>query len=145
MSSLWVARRFLQPVSRGGTQSKDGSTHTCSVGALVRLGGIGRCSWLDSFSHVGIRAGNVLAGKTRETWQVVIEAIQPHGTVVGGQTPFSNNHWTKGSFHIGNSTLLAACIRVKSNARIGIAPSLINVCIQRTFGTPGQVEEEEMC
>ena len=112
-------------------ETKARTTHTSSKRPLNRLA---RIDWSSRLlgSHVRVTAGNVFAGQTRETRQIVIETIQPHGTIVRRQGPFPNNDRTEFTLHLGNDVLLAACVSVKVITRRRVIPRLVNVSIQST-------------
>mmetsp|Transcript_35954 Transcript_35954/g.86914 ORF Transcript_35954/g.86914 Transcript_35954/m.86914 type:complete len:294 (+) Transcript_35954:1365-2246(+) len=133
-TSLGITRRFPEPIPIDWAISENGPTHTRTVRTLDWFGVINRGTRL-VISHVRIRTGNVLARKTWKSRQVVIESIQPHGAVVGCETPLSYYDGTKLALHIGNSTLLLTRIKVESNTGVGVSPGLIDVCIDGTFGT----------
>mmetsp|Transcript_26423 Transcript_26423/g.55790 ORF Transcript_26423/g.55790 Transcript_26423/m.55790 type:complete len:352 (+) Transcript_26423:1165-2220(+) len=122
---------FSHPVTIDGTETEGWSTHSGSVGSLHRFANINWSSRL-FVSHVGIRAGDVLARTPWKSWQVIIETIEPHGTIVRGKTPLSHDDRTKLSFHEGNLLLLRTSVVVEGETRRWIHPGLVDVGIQST-------------
>lgn len=110
-----------------------GSSTYRSIRALDRLAWIHRCTGLTR-SHVRVSTRCVFARETRKARQVIVKAVQPHGTIVRSQRPLSHNHGSKLTFHGSNGTLLVTGVRIKANPRIGVSPGLVNVCVERTFG-----------
>ena len=71
-------------------------------------------------------------GKSRE---IIVEAIQPHCTVISCQTPLPDNNPAELPLHIGSSFLLLAGVNVKTSSRCRIQPGLVDMCIDGAIRT----------
>ena len=133
-TSLRIARAFFHPVSAYRTQSKRRPRHTGAVRSKHWLCWIYGCARL-SFAHVGIGTRNVLARETWKTRQIVVESIQPHGTIVCRQRPLSHNDWSKFSLHVSNCAFGSAGILKVSKPTVWVSPCLVDVSIKSTLRT----------
>lgn len=103
-----------------------------SVRPLKSFGRIHRRSWLVR-PHVRIGTRRILARQARKTGQVVVESIEPHGTIICGQGPLSNHDRTELTFHGRDHGFLAAGICVEADAAVWITPRLVNMSVERTL------------
>mmetsp|Transcript_12203 Transcript_12203/g.25711 ORF Transcript_12203/g.25711 Transcript_12203/m.25711 type:complete len:227 (-) Transcript_12203:1054-1734(-) len=128
----WIL--FLDPVSSDRTHPKTWAAHSGSIWPLHRFRRIDWGSWLIPFSHVGSRARNIFAGRSRKSWKIIIESVQPHGAIIGSQTPFPDDNWAEFTLQIKDNLFVVTCVFEERNTRVRIIPSLVYMSVQRTFG-----------
>mmetsp|Transcript_10614 Transcript_10614/g.23002 ORF Transcript_10614/g.23002 Transcript_10614/m.23002 type:complete len:258 (+) Transcript_10614:830-1603(+) len=135
LAVLWI--HFPHPIASNRTQAPHGTTHSCSVGSLNRLRRVYRSTGLLILVivHIRLSTRNILTRKTGEAGQVIVKSIEPHGTIVSGQTPFSDNNWTKRLLHRRDILLLLTSVGEKANTTSRIQPGLINMSIKSTIRT----------
>mmetsp|Transcript_39213 Transcript_39213/g.82005 ORF Transcript_39213/g.82005 Transcript_39213/m.82005 type:complete len:405 (+) Transcript_39213:430-1644(+) len=123
---------FGHPVAVNGAETEGRAAHSSSIGSLYALANIHRSTRL-LITHVWSRTCSVFTRAPRKPWQVIIETIEPHDTIVCGKTPFSHNDGAELSFHQSNLFLLRARIVVERETIGGVHPRLVDVSIQCTI------------
>ena len=129
-----ISTGFFDPITACWAQTIHWARIASAIWPEQGLRGVQWHSWL-FLSQVRFPAWNVLARKTRETWKVIVETIEPHCAIIGSQGPFSDNNGSEFTLHRSQDSLFVTSIRVKSNTTVRVTPGLVNVCIQRSFGT----------
>mmetsp|Transcript_1721 Transcript_1721/g.2801 ORF Transcript_1721/g.2801 Transcript_1721/m.2801 type:complete len:343 (-) Transcript_1721:794-1822(-) len=125
---------LLHPIATDGAITPGWTRYTGSIWSEVWLALIERRAWLIG-SHVRWRTRYGFAWQHGISRHIIIEPIEPHGTIIRCQGPFADDDGTKMFLHGSNAGLPCTCISVETVAGGWRLPSLVNVRVQSTIGT----------